>query len=210
MRKKIAYNDLKFVTNMLFMNTLKLKILDVLTGNISTQIFENWLYNSETIINKMDTNRFFFELVTINYKKEDWSKDLEEILLANFTYDDFLTFLIASTSYKLSKSKHSSQSYKILNNSIAYFEYDTNYDVLRKLYALYLDYDLFTSGVYSEIEFNNFIDCTSNDILKSLSTCNTFEETKQVLLSKFNTQGIIIKPKKKLLKDKILAFLKKS
>lgn len=68
------------------MEALKLRIFDVLTEKITVSEFENWLYNQNEIINNLNTNSFYFELISIDYTTENWAKKLHK--LSKETYDD--------------------------------------------------------------------------------------------------------------------------
>jgi len=194
------------------MEALKIKIFDVLTEKIAVSEFENWLYNSEDIINKMDNNSFIYHLVTFNYKDENWLKYFEDVLNENLINSEFLMLLVMSTCSKLYHSKSSTESFKILNKFIAHFDYETDSSIQYHLYNLYCDYDLYDVGIYSENQFNHTINYSSKDILEAFYKLETLEEKKSFLNRKMkviNDNKSIEKLENQTFKNKILAFLKK-
>lgn len=54
------------------MDALKLKIFDVLLERITVPEFENWLYDSEEILNDLESNSLYFDVITINYRNKTW------------------------------------------------------------------------------------------------------------------------------------------
>ena len=61
------------------METLKRKIFDVLTGKITVSEFENWLYNCEEILENLDSNSFYFDVIEVNYKSNKCKQLLTNI-----------------------------------------------------------------------------------------------------------------------------------
>ncbi len=61
------------------MEALKLKIFDVLVNNITIEEFENWLYNSKLLEEKLKENSLIFEVVNINYRLDNSMKMLKNI-----------------------------------------------------------------------------------------------------------------------------------
>ena len=58
------------------MEAVKLKIFDALIEKITVSEFENWLYNSEEFMNQINSNSFYFDVISINYKSDKWGSEL--------------------------------------------------------------------------------------------------------------------------------------
>ena len=83
------------------MDALKLKIFDVLTEKISVSEFENWLYSSELLDEKLKENSLMFEVVNVNYKLENSLKMLKNIASTIFDDEDFLVIKIEDNCRKI-------------------------------------------------------------------------------------------------------------
>ena len=61
------------------MKALEYKIFDVLTERITVSQFENWLYTNDELLSNLDSNPYYFDLFTINYSNDEWSKKLLQV-----------------------------------------------------------------------------------------------------------------------------------
>ncbi|WP_055447360.1 hypothetical protein [Lacinutrix mariniflava] len=194
------------------MEVLKLKIFDVLTEKISVSEFENWLYGSEEFVRQININSFYFDLISINYKNEEWLKKFENILILHFENNELIKFIVMNTYTKLKHSKTSKESFLILKNFSNYYNFQTDSIIQNQLYYLYCDFDLLDIGVYDEIELNHIVEYTSNDILKQFNSYAKLEE-KIGFINEENTIDNTIytvqKTEKSTFKQKFLAFFKK-
>jgi len=129
------------------METLKLKIFNVLTKKITVSEFENWLYDSEEIIENIELNTIYFDTIQINYKGKNWSTDLNNIALNYLgeTYNEIIE--INKLCSAIIKSEAFPETHNILRDLERNFDFDKDYSVLWKLYILKDYFDLVTEGV---------------------------------------------------------------
>lgn len=60
------------------MQALENKIFEFLSNKVSVLEFETWLYNSEEFISQINTNSFYFDIISINYRENNCIKMLEK------------------------------------------------------------------------------------------------------------------------------------
>lgn len=188
------------------MEVLKLKIFDVLTEKISVLEFENWIYNSEEFMSQINTNSFYFDVVSINYKDEKWSEKLA--LLIKEKYDEYFLILyeIQKSCLEIIKSKEPKQVYQILSKLLVNFDYDTDYDILWEFYSLKNYFELYEEGIIKKHNLLEEAKFYSEQIIFLTKNCKSFEETKQAIMLKL----LPFKSEKTTLKQKLFAFFKKS
>ncbi|WP_336066898.1 hypothetical protein [Mesoflavibacter sp. CH_XMU1404-2] len=203
------------------METLKRKIFDVLTGKITVSEFENWLYNCEEILENLDSNSFYFDVIEVNYKSNKWKQLLTNIFKEYISEEQIEVFRIENICEKIISSKTFDETHLILKEEFNGFNFDTNFSILWKLYFLYDIFDLVKEGFEQEGELEAEAKFYAEETLNIFEKSDDFEILKIMLeqeLPSFKPIKIeskkvikpIIKPKKITLKQKILAFFKKS
>lgn len=203
------------------METLKRKIFDVLTGKITVSEFENWLYNCEEILENLDSNSFYFDVIEVNYKSNKWKQLLTNIFKEYISEEQIEVFRIENICEKIISSKTFDETHLILKEEFKDFNYDTNFSILWKLYLLYDHFEFVIEGFKQERELEAEAKFYAKETLNIFEKSDDFEILKIILeqeLPSFKPIKIeskkvikpIIKPKKITLKQKILAFFKKS
>lgn len=203
------------------METLKRKIFDVLTGKITVSEFENWLYNCEEILENLDSNSFYFDVIEVNYKSNKWKQLLTNIFKEYISEEQIEVFRIENICEKIISSKTFDETHLILKEEFKDFNYDTNFSILWKLYLLYDHFEFVIEGFKQERELEAEAKFYAEETLNIFEKSDDFEILKIMLeqeLPSFKPIKIeskkvikpIIKPKKITLKQKILAFFKKS
>lgn len=203
------------------METLKRKIFDVLTGKITVSEFENWLYNCEEILENLDSNSFYFDVIEVNYKSNKWKQLLTNIFKEYISEEQIEVFRIENICEKIISSKTFDETHLILKEEFKDFNYDTNFSILWKLYLLYDHFEFVIEGFKQERELEAEAKFYAKETLNIFEKSDDFEILKIMLeqeLPSFKPIKIeskkvikpIIKPKKITLKQKILAFFKKS
>lgn len=203
------------------METLKRRIFNVLTGKITVSEFENWIYNCEEILENLDSNSFYFDVIEVNYKSNKWKQLLTNIFKEYISEEQIEVFRIENICEKIVSSKTFDETHLILKEDFKDFNYDTNFSILWKLYFLYDIFDLVKEGFEQEGELEAEAKFYAEETLNIFEKSNDFEILKILLeqeLPSFKPIKIeskkvikpIIKPKKTTLKQKILAFFKKS
>lgn len=134
------------------METLKRKIFDVLTGKITVSEFENWLYNCEEILENLDSNSFYLDVIEVNYKSNKWKQLLTNIFKENISEEQIEVFRIENICEKIISSKTFDETHLILKEEFKDFNYDTNFSILWKLYLLYDHFEFVIEGFKQEGE----------------------------------------------------------
>lgn len=106
------------------MEALKLKIFDVLTEKIAVSEFENWLYNSEYLNHKISHDSLVFNVININYRKENALNKIEEITSKIFSDEELLIAKIEKYSLKIINSDNAENFKKYVYKIIEDLDYD--------------------------------------------------------------------------------------
>ncbi|NMH88952.1 hypothetical protein [Flavivirga algicola] len=192
------------------MEALKIKIFDVLTEKITVSEFENWLYNSEEILENLKSNTFYFDLISINYKSKKWLKELNDLIKDKYDEDYLIILKIERGCLEICQSETPSQVYQTLSKLIIDFDYETDLDILWKFYSLYGCYDSFEGSMFNKCYIEKEAKFYSKQVLKISKNCKDYEEIKSVLsqdLIPFKEYDL---NQTRTLKQKIFAFFKKS
>lgn len=203
------------------MEALNLKIFDVLTEKINVSEFENWLYNSEEFLDKVDLKTFYFDIVSINYKANNCLKKLSEIVGKEYGSDTYRLIDIKKFCSLIIESKTEEETYSVLCFATENFDFDTEFSILWEFYSLRDYFSLVRDGIWKidtlQLEAKFHAEMT----LKLFKENANFENLKIALnkelkpfkkevqkkgLIKSKTQKIEFKPS---LIKKIFAFLKK-
>ncbi|QXP60530.1 hypothetical protein [Olleya sp. HaHaR_3_96] len=163
------------------MEALKLKIFDVLTKKIAVSEFENWLYDSEEIIENIELNTIYFDAISINYKGKNWSTDLNNIALNYLgeTYNEIIE--INKLCSAIIESEAFPETHNLLSDLQRNFDFDKDYSVLWKLYILKDYFDLVAEGVYQIGTFKKEADYYSKKALEIILKNEKINEIKTKL-----------------------------
>lgn len=191
------------------MAALKLKIFDVLTEKISVLEFEKWLYNSEEFISQINANSFYFDIISINYKSDKCTSELNELAKKHLGYDYLEILTIKKICSSIIKSETFKETHRILNAMAEDFDCDTDFSILWKFYSLKDSFDLVEECIYDEGTLQIEAKFYSNQAVEIIKKFKSFDELKSELevdLIPFKSSKTQLK---ELLKQKLLAFFKK-
>ena len=191
------------------MEALKLKIFDVLTEKIAVSEFENWLYNSEEFMNQIDSNSFYFDVISINYKDEKWQKQLDDLTRRKYDEDFMILYNIERCCIEILESQNPEKIYQILSKLVHDFDYDTDYNILWEFYSMKDYYELFKEGFCPKYNLLQEAKFYATQVIYLTKNCKNFEETKKALTKDLKPNEDVKKEKVLSLKQKILAFFKK-
>ena len=163
------------------MEALKLKIFNVLVGKITVSEFEDWLYTSEELLNNLENNVLYFDVITINFRSKSWMSDLKNVVLNNLgsSYLEIHEIKVICSNIMNSKTFH--ETHKIVNDLARNFNDDTDYTILWELYRLkdFFDYveDGFCNIETLEIEAKFY----SKQVLKTIQEHQEIDKLKAKL-----------------------------
>jgi len=129
------------------MKALKQKIFEVLTNKIGVCQFEEWLYNTEEITSQLDINRFYFNVITINYKSNDWTNELNNLVESEFDEDYLEITRIKDWCLNILKSSTVEEIRAVLEDVYTYYNFDTEYNICWEFYTLRDYFGLVEEGV---------------------------------------------------------------
>ncbi|NRD18683.1 hypothetical protein HNV08_01385 [Winogradskyella eckloniae] len=199
------------------METLKLKIFEVLVNDISIEEFETWLYHSEEIISKIKTNTFIYQIITINYKSEKWRIQLEELTFSKFDKDELIVLIIEKECNRIIHTENYDKIYTSLSKIMMHFDYESETKTMWNFFSLWDQFDLIKLQHYSESTYYSDVKQLALETYSLLKTCQNMNQKKAILKSgktvSKTIQNVEInepKSKKKALSKKLFAFFKKS
>jgi hypothetical protein len=200
------------------METLKLKIFEVLVEKITILEFENWLYNSEFLKEELKSNSLIFSLVNLNYRKSDIIKRLEEISSEIFNEDDRLIIKIQSGCRNIVKANNSKEIEDNVLRIIENFDFDDDFQVLWGFYDLYHSFEGYCEN-YLKSSFETIDEETkqlAEETLELMENCKSIEDKinilslkKEVVKTEKKESFIIVENEKLTFLNKILAYFKK-
>lgn len=176
------------------MEALKLKIFDVLTNKIEVEEFESWLYNSEEILSNLNSNSFYFDLISINFKDEKWKYQLSQIIEKDLW--------VLSETENLCSEILESEKLEICGQLVSglvnllkgkCFE-ETEYLAVHNFHSLDSRYDLIKLNYMKGSDFISEAKYYSNILLEKLNVNDSLSEKKEVL--KINFEGSMFLNKK--------------
>lgn len=191
------------------MEVLKLKIFDVLTERISVLEFEEWIYNSEEFMNQINVSPFCFNVISINYKSEEWAKNLNNLVKENYEEDFLIIHKIERSCLDIIASEKGEQVYQILSKLVYGFDYDTDYSILWKFYSIKEYYDLFKEGILKKCDINEEAKFYAIQVINIIKYSAKFNEIKTALTKDLKPFKEPKRRKNQSLKQKIVAFFKK-
>ncbi|WP_034060522.1 hypothetical protein [Lacinutrix jangbogonensis] len=163
------------------MDTLKLIIFDVLTEKITVSKLENWLYNSEEIMNEIDLNSFYFDVISINYKSCSWKLELNHLAECHL-HNDYLEILtIKRSCLNIIESETFEDTHKMLTAAVRDFEYNTGYSILW-VFSRFKDYfDLVKEGIWKKGTLKNEVKFHSKKTIEIIKNFKNIDELKSQL-----------------------------
>ena len=203
------------------METLKLKIFDILTEKITVSEFENWLYDSEYLKHKITEDSLIFNVININYKEEDAINRIEEIASEIFSDEEFLIVKIERYCFKIINSDNTDDYKNYVSKIIENFDFDNDSEPYWDFYNIYYSFDGYDMCEY-ENSSSEHVDYKAKKYAKSviekLMIANSIKEKVTLLKQKeekteLNSRFTAHKNNEKVFKssflNKILAFFKK-
>ncbi|WP_299098310.1 hypothetical protein [uncultured Winogradskyella sp.] len=165
------------------METLKLKIFEVLVNNITIEEFETWLYNSEEIISKIRTNKFIFKVITINYKSKKWRIQLEELTFSKFDKDDLIVLIIEKECNNIIHSEDYDEIYKSLSKIMMHFEYESDSKTMWDFFSLWDQFDLIKLQYYPKNTYYSDVKKLAFETYSLIKNCQNISQKKTILKS---------------------------
>ncbi|MBU2926620.1 hypothetical protein [Winogradskyella psychrotolerans] len=201
------------------MEVLKLKIFDVLVNNITIEEFENWLYNSKLLEEKLKEDSLIFEIVNINYRLDNSMKMLKNIAYNIFDEDDFLVMKIEENCKKIVNTDDPKSIEKYVLNIVQDYNFDSESNVYWEFYNLHYSLDGYDYMNYSKGSIDKLNTKTieyAKSVLNILNKCKNIEEKKQVRIMKIDSEKVIYysspivaKTKNISLKNRLFSFFRK-
>jgi len=202
------------------MDALKLKIFDVLTEKISVSEFENWLYSSELLDEKLKEDSLMFEVVNVNYRLENSLKMLKNIASTIFDDEDFLVIKIEDNCRKIINTNEPEKIKDYVFNIIQDYNFDIESNVYWEFYSLYYSFEGYEYKDYTKGSLDRLNTITIEyieTILYNLNKCSSIEDKKLVLILEIGSkkeEAIVKKAidetKKTSLRDRLFSFFRKS
>ncbi|MGH1383784.1 hypothetical protein [Kordia sp.] len=201
------------------METLQFKIYNTLLGKQSILAFEEFLYTNENILNNLESNSFFYKIVTLNYRLIDCLRVLEYEASIKYGEGFIKVLTIERSCIEILTTTDKESYYLILQNIILEFDiYSTTslnlswnfYNYYEQLGMLYVDSKIL-EGIYSEIEQ------LAKEVLEKMESCPSLSAKKAIVFEKPPTIPVkketksattqkTIPPKKTSLRKKIAQF----
>jgi hypothetical protein len=163
------------------MEAIKSKIFDVLTNRISITQFENWLYDSEEILENLKEDSLYFDVVTINYKSKSWRTDLKAITLNKFTFEFTEIVKIEESCTLIVNAKTAEEIYNVISKLVKDFNFETDYSILWEFLRLKDYFDLVKEGLISVGNLEKQSRFYASKTLKIVSNGEDFESIKKDL-----------------------------
>lgn len=179
------------------LDELKERIFSILLKQIDIIDFENWLYSQNEIIDFIESDKFVYDLITINYKEENAYQLLKSKAFEKFKYQEYIILVIGINCNKILLQNNWDDVYKLFYEIYGFFDYDQEYGLMWRFYSINSRMDLIEIGYETETSIYKEIKELSQRIinqLKDLSTANErvkflengFENVKKVKTKKEN------------------------
>ncbi|MWW24285.1 hypothetical protein [Algibacter lectus] len=159
------------------MEALKLKIFDVLTEKIAVSEFENWLYSSEYINQKIKADSLFFNVININYREAKSIKELKEITASIFTDEELLVVNLLQGCKKIARSESFENFKNHISNIVSDFDCNTDFNSFWEFYEIYYGFDGYD---YCDYENINTEQLGKEAKSLAISVITTFESAKSI------------------------------
>lgn len=201
------------------METLKLKIFEVLVNDITIEEFETWLYKSDLLNENLKENSLIFEVITINYRKETALKELKYIASTLFDEKHLVVMKIEANCRKIVNSITPKNIEKYVFNIIEGFNFEMESTVYEEFYSIYFSFDGYDYINYTKGSLEDINSRTieyAKYVLENLKNCKTIDDKKEVLFldlhgkkQEINNIKMLTKTRKPTFKSKLFAFFKK-
>lgn len=165
------------------MKTLQLEIYNTILGKQSTIAFEQWLYNQESLLDKLNENTFLYDIFTINYKQENSLSLLERKAITEYGEDFKTVLFMEQLCIDITQKTSLEAYYKILKRVMIDFDYEQEYILFWKLFDFYDRLDLIFSGYGYETEdiYQIKIQSFAEKTIIKLQNCTSFEDKKAII-----------------------------
>ena len=163
------------------MEALKLKIFDVLTEKIAVSEFENWLYSSEYINQKIKADSLFFNVININYREAKSIKELKEITASIFTDEELLVVKLLQNCIKIKNAEASKNIKKSVVGIISDFDYCTELNPFWEFYDVYNSYEYFEDEYTSEKDIDIKLKGIAISVITTFESAKSIEESIELL-----------------------------
>ncbi|GAL60676.1 hypothetical protein [Algibacter lectus] len=163
------------------MEALKLKIFDVLTEKIAVSQFENWLYSSEYINQKIKADSLFFNVININYREAKSIKELKEITASIFTDEELLVVKLLQNCIKIKNAEASKNIKKSVVGIISDFDYCTELNPFWEFYDVYNSYEYFEDEYTSEKDIDIKLKGIAISVITKFESAKSIEESIELL-----------------------------
>ncbi|SFC70008.1 hypothetical protein SAMN04489722_103207 [Algibacter lectus] len=163
------------------MEALKLKIFDVLTEKIAVSQFENWLYSSEYINQKIKADSLFFNIININYREAKSIKELKEITASIFTDEELLVVKLLQNCIKIKNAEASKNIKKSVVGIISDFDYYTELNPFWEFYDVYNSYEYFEDEYTSEKDIDIKLKGIAISVITKFESAKSIEESIELL-----------------------------
>ena len=193
------------------MEKIKVKAIELILDIISKEDFEMRLYEkvkTEDLIK----NKFLFDLVNINYRKEDFKKLLLEILEKEINEEVLIIYKIHYYSRKIKDEKDSKIILTNFNKIYDLFEFDLEYGLMWEFYGINVKLDLVEIGYENESDIIKDLKKLCFSVCSEFDKLLTLKEKGDFLINGFKTEEIekeqIKKEEKQQVKQKIVPLKK--
>lgn len=169
---------------------LKEKIFSVLLKQTNIIDFENWLYNKNEIIELIDKNKFVYDLITINYKKENAYQLLKNKVFEKFNYEEYIILVIGINCKRILHENNWESIYNLFYEIYDFFDYDKEYDLMWRFYSIDSRMDLIELGYETKSSIYKEIKELSQKIVNQLKELNTVNDRIRFLEDGFDNVEI--------------------
>ncbi|MEW7293143.1 hypothetical protein [Aquimarina sp. 2304DJ70-9] len=126
------------------MKELELNIFKVLIGLITVNEFESIIYQ-EFYVEKMESNDFITDVITINYRDKNWKNKLENLIYDVWDESKYLTYVIRKYCTQIIENEDPENVFSIVNDLAQLnTEYSYEYDTLMQFFLFHNELDLIT------------------------------------------------------------------
>lgn len=139
------------------MERLKIEIVKYLSGLITLNEFEEWLYNDEFIKESIEINEDVLEVVSIDYRSKHAGAILHSFFISKYTEEELLILLLEVRSIYFINEPNLQNMEDFLRRINSYISWDSDYQLIENFYWLIndlesLDYKrVALSEVYSSL-----------------------------------------------------------
>lgn len=201
------------------MKTLQLEIYNTLLERQSIQEFEQFLYNNENILDNLENNIFFYQIMIINYRLDNCLLQLRNEAYMEYGENFMQVLTVERSCIDMLQTNDTAAHYSILRKMIREFDFNWSdkYNISYKFEGYYYHMDEMFEGGVSEVKLNPEIQNLAQEVLTQLAECTSYSAKKAIVFEKPPTIPTkkeinpvatqkIIPPKKSSLRKKIAYF----